>query len=620
MSFKTTVLLVVLVLVAAAALKVFGGGDERPADPASRRFFPDLVVADVVALKIDDPRFSSVRLERTVDGWRAISADPKDRPRRARTEIAEQAARAAGGALFLKRIENTGPADFERFGLDATRRRSATVRRRDGVERRLDFGAETRDGVTAAALDGKGPISEVDSVLLAEIFRPFQEWTDDRLLPVDVAAVKGVRVGERADGGPAWALAKESARWLIREPAPARADQAAVDRLAATLCTVETAGPWVGPPPAGLRLALTATLHDGERRFEVGRGLEDGFAPIRLAPDGAWDRIPVDLLARLEVPPAAWRSRRLIDAEPTQILSVRLRPRGGDEIEMRRAGGSWVLVPPAAWRWFVPRHLHRLPSAGDPRGEAPPPDAPRPSLPALLDPSSALRLAEGVAALEASEFGGPPPAEIELEVVVRYGTDEASAAERTFRLGPAAEGRRAGVADGAGTFAVRATDSAFLFEPFYRRLARIASETLPHCITEIEVITPERKAELRATAVENGRFRFELRRADGSTVALDAERTEAIRSRLAALSVREFVDFPARPEHGLDAPRLTVRFKDTVQDEAAPDLNARGDWIVWRVGAKTPEGLSYGEVDLRPGLIFTVEPRDLDPVIDLLNL
>jgi hypothetical protein len=611
MNPKTTVALVLIVLAAAGAY-AWLNQDAPPADPASRRLFPGLAPDDVRALKYGGGGDDGLVLERRADGF--YVSRPGHPVRRAKNELMEAALRAVASSAFLAPRGDVRPEDDAGFGLAPAHRRIVTVVATDGRETSLVVGAPVRAGVVVARQGGPaGPAVEIDSVLVADLFPGGATLVDPRLLPWYAPSVNGLRVFDRADGGPAFGAVRQSGRWFLREPAAVRAEQSAVDGIAAYLCSVEAAGPYEGPPPETV-VRARLEFREGSAASIACARLPNGRAAARTEPDGAWEYVDEVLLERLLVDPLSLRTRRLTDVEAGRIVELRWQDGDAPVERIARMGETFVFLAPESFGWKVPAHLAQ---GADP--------ASRPTAPFMLDPAAALRLVEGVGDLAAVAFPGTPPESVECRLTVVAAADAGGAlrSEKTLEFGPVRDGRRL-VRSSDGTLAaVRAADVDFLRRPFYSRLVRMAASTLPHCILAAEIKTAAgRVITLRASEVADGKLRFD--RTDSEKpdrpLRLDATTCDPLRHKLAALTVKDYVAYGRRPEFGLDRPHLVVRWRDTVQKyEGRPELEAPGEWLEWRVGAEAGDGTRYGEVSTFPGLVFRTEPADLGPVLDFLN-
>jgi hypothetical protein len=612
MSPKLTLSLAALLLLASGGYW-FATRKEPPADEAERRLFADLPVERVRELRFESGPETGLVVRR--DGAQFVVTAGGAAPRRAKFERCDAAFRAVASTAWLARRHDVAESDWPGFGLDAAKRRSVVVVGDDGRERRLDLGTSVRNDVLVALVDRKAPVVEVDATLAADLFIGPEAWIDRRVVPGFAPWIKEFRVHDRADGAPGYVAFRESARWFLREPEAVRGDQTTLDRLTAYLCAVEAVGAVDGPPPT-VALRVSSEQRDGAK-FTLAFGAPKGdVVPVRLEPDGPWETAPRDLYDGLAVRPETLRTRLLFDVESSRVVELRI---GAPDVEaprIVRLADGFVFVPPASFGWNVPAHL--LPE------NAPATAPPTPSTSAL-DPIAAARLLEGLCGLEASAFLDSTTDAPELEVTALVAQDAAgrNLVRRTALFGPDREGRRQVRIRDGGAFAVRSTDAAFLFAPFYTRLARFASSTMPYCVTAVEVREAGgRAADLKAASVDNGAFVFEKTdpAAPGTKKKIPATTCEALRTKVAGVPVKEYVAYGVRPEHGFDAPKYVVRFKDTVQRfESRPEVDARGGWITWRVGAEASPGLRYAETDARPGLVFTVELRDLDPLVDLLN-
>ena len=612
MSPKTTVFLVVLVLAAAVALW-FLNRAEPPVDAAARRLFPGLASEDVREFRFGGGGDDGLVLERRADGF--YVRRPERPTRRARNERMEAALRAVGSAAFLNARPDVKPADDVGFGLDPSRRRSVIVVAANGTETRLDVGAPIRQGTVIARQGSTGAAVEIDAVLVADLFPGGDAWVDPRLIPWYAPSVAKFRVYDRMDGGPNYGAVRQSGRWFLQEPMVVRGDQSALDGLVALLCAAESAGPRDAPgePKVAARVRLEFKEGGGiEVAFGAG---ERGAASARVEPDGRWERIDESLLDRLLADPARLRTRRLVDSEAGRIVEIRM-SRGAHPAErVVRQGGAFVFVAPDSFRWLVPEFL--APGA--------PADS-RPTAPFTLDPTAGLRYVEAIGDLEAVDFpAAAPEFPTEFRLTVAAATDAGGAvrAEKSLDFGPEAEGRRLVRSSDGVVAAVRAADVAFLQQPFYERLGRSVTATMPHCIMAAEITTAEgRTIGLKAADVKDGKAIFERTdtKAPGVVKRLEPEALDALRAKLSALTVKDYATFGVRPEHGLDRPYLRVRFRDTTQKyEGRPELDAPGGWIEWKIGGDAGGGMRYGETSNYPGLVFRTEPRDLDPLLDFLN-
>ena len=612
MSPKTTVFLVVLVLSAAVALWFLNRADP-PVDAAARRLFPGLASEDVREFRFEGGGDDGLVLVRRADGF--YVERPGKPTRRARNERMEVALRAVGSAAFLNARPDVKPADDVGFGLDPSRRRSVVAVASDGRQSRLDVGAPVRAGTVIARQGKLGPAVEIDSVLVSDLFPGGEAWIDPRLIPWYSPSVMKFRVFDRKDGGRSYGAVRQSGRWFLQEPTAVRGDQTALDALIAHLCAVEAAGPAPSATAPVVVARVRLEFKEGGSLDVAFGALQDGKAAARAEPDGSWEQIDGGLIDRLLCDPALLRTRRLVDTEAGRIVEIRLQENDGPAERVVRLGTAFVFVAPDSFRWLVPEHL--APGAR--------PDS-RPTAPFTLDPTAGLRFVEAIGDIEAVDF--PPtatdfPVEFGLVVVAASDAGGAVRVEKRLEFGPEAEGRRLIRTSDGVVAAVRSADVAFLRRPFYSRLGRSVTATMPHCIMAAEIVTADgRTISLKAVDVKDGRTVFEHTDTKESAASkrLPPDALDALRAKLSSLTVKDYAAFGVLPEHGLERPYLRVRFRDTTQKyEGRPELDAAGAWIEWRIGGDAGGGMRYGETSNHPGLVFRTEPRDLDPLLDFLN-
>jgi hypothetical protein len=614
MSAKTTLLLGLLVALAAGGYW-FLDRSEAPLDPNERRFFPGLRSEEVVSLSFEGGPADGLELRR--DGAEFVVVRKGDgAKRRAKAEKIDALLRALTSGAWLKARPDA--TNDEGFALDASRRRAVVLKTADGESRRLDVGAVVRDGVLIARLDRRKTPVEIDAVVADDVFAEPDAWVDLRLLGLEAFDVGKMRVFDRADGGAAYVLFREGGRWHLSEPEFVRAEQSAADRLVALVCAAEATEIWNEPAPSAVALRATFERRiKAESRTIAFAAPKGATAAARVEPDGAWMRVSKEFFDLLAVDPRAFRTRRIADVDARFVSRVEIRPKGGPVETYVRGQDGFYFVAPEAFGWRTPGYLMRVETSPESR----------PVQPFPLDPSESTRLIEGLASIEATDVLDPPEAAFEPAalVVLEASVDGsgARAFKKEFGFGAEKDGRRR-VRLPDGTFvSVRDADVAFLFRPFYSRFARFVGATLPHCVLEVDVVDAEgRKASLKAVGVEDGRFVFDKTSSvrPKETKRLSADATEAIRSKLATLTVSEFLGFGHKPEYGFDAPQFVVRFKDTVQTkESEPRLDVPGGYVEWRVGATRPGGGAFGTCDLWPGLVFSTDRKDLDPILDLLH-
>ncbi len=616
MSPRTTLVLVILLAVA-AGVAWFVSRNEAPRTAEARRLLAGVTAADVVQVKIaiEGKPDGTVLLRRAGagDSWTLAETNSGgEMVRPARRRSVESLLDTLREASAVRVIAGASQDEPGRFGLAPGMRRSVTVTMKDGSNRTIWFGADVTDQSVAARVDDRWPPVEVDGQIVREVIKPAGDWLERHLVVVEPTAVRSVRVQSADPGIGSFTVAKESSQWILRAPSLARADQVRCDRLVATLSSLELqdADPASGAPgsrPATPRLVVDVEAIGSESAttMEFGDSDHRGLVAARRKGDATWGFVRPLIVEALGRGAPDFLERTLVTQDSSRIRRVRVLRDGETLIDVGRPGaGPYFFAPPPEWKW-------------------PPVHGQVPKL--TLDASAQTSFIDSLQRLSVTSVDAavrvPSP---RLTVIV----DEAGATEadrlvsHQILIGGDDGGQRAVDVDGGrltGTLKSSATD--FLERPYFHLLARQANATAWFSILEVSIEEPGRRTvTMKAMLQPDRTIVWKYKGQEGDWAPLPVEVSDPILTKVSLLTVKSFVSSRAVPEHGLDRPRLIVKWKDTIQQsEVKVNVDAPGQVMTWRVGARDGAGADFGEVDIHPGLVFQTEARDLDPFLNLLN-
>jgi len=140
--------------------------------------------------------------------------------------------------------------------------------------------------------------------------------------------------------------------WKIVAPLAARADRAAVDRLAGDLTRLEVARSLADAQRAEVGLApprgkLTWKTADGEGWIEIGGAVPASQNVVVAAADRAdLAVVPGWFVAELGKPAGDWRAREALGLSREAVRTLRLAPAGGPVLELARQGTGFAVTAP----------------------------------------------------------------------------------------------------------------------------------------------------------------------------------------------------------------------------------------------------------------------------------
>lgn len=358
-------LLVLLMLALAAALHFLGGsGGAAPEvpvpKPADRPLLPGRPEEVVRLTMHHTAREALIRLERQAGDWR-LSEPIADRPEPEAVRVALEVLAGGDWAPAPPSWRERPAADL---GLDPARI-VVQVDHRDGTRHELRLGAPAAAGEWYAA-ERDGERIRLGARSFRVLRRPLQEWRDHRVLarPGSIHRLEYRPAG----GGEGWVLDRSGGRWRLVEPMAVPLSPLARSAVARLLgARIEDLRDDAITAAERSRLAAGATLvaeGGGQRQvlhLDGAQGWLEG-RPYLLALDAGDFRL-------LDMDLETLRSHRLLDLEPTEVVSLRLE-RGDRVLELRRRGPAWavlggpVLDPgdaeTAAWHRYITDLVERL--------------------------------------------------------------------------------------------------------------------------------------------------------------------------------------------------------------------------------------------------------------------
>lgn len=348
-----------VLLAAAAALAVFILGVERRRESTEGRldrqrrafaFAPERVAS----LRIETSA-TAMALERVDDRWWLVE------PVRAAADVTEIARILHGiqaaprDAAIPAAGDGAAPASLRDYGLDRPRARLALSG--PDIRLRFEIGEPSALGQLYVRLLPGGDILATGTNLLG-ILPPSPSVLRSRtLFPPVSAEVRQLRI--RRPGGFVHLARGDGGGWRILQPAPGRADRAAVSGLLEGLMTARIAefvqdGVAEGAPFGLDETAIEATI-DYDRDDVPPATLQIGRAQDRK-PDAVYARLagsdtvftlPAAVAVRLTVPVDDLRDRRLVPMLPEDVASFAIE-RADRRLRIVREGDAWRIAEPVA--------------------------------------------------------------------------------------------------------------------------------------------------------------------------------------------------------------------------------------------------------------------------------
>lgn len=467
MNPRSTGLLLLVALGLGAFLYFYElGGEDARRESAERakRLFPDLDEQPVewIALRTRDG--VDARFELHEGEWQLVEPIrfPADS---ALEQLAGALARMTSESIFEQ------PQPDVEYGLDDENARIVRFGG-EGGERELRFGADTPIGSEVYARTGDSPsVYTLARYRVTAFERNLVELREKKILDFDRSAVQEIEASwpggrvrlareapERSEGEGEEEVPVQIARWRLRAPLDARADDEAIDRLLSTLAYLR-ADDFVDEPGAEQRDALDPPDFEvvlrseaGSRRLALSRPSADGLRRWVRAEAATLFAIGADRITDFPRETVAYRYRRLSDFPPADArqLDFYFQSEDGDPVAIHAERGAegWTSEPER----FAPGKLAGIVSQ-------------------LSRLSARDILAESMGASELAELGLSPPFAI-LSVLgdpAPSGEGEGVDAPRASRLVELHLGRV-----GVEGIAARAVGN-----PVIYRLAPEAAEHLP---------------------------------------------------------------------------------------------------------------------------------------------
>ena len=288
-----------------------------------------------------------VELARDGEGWRIVSplsgaADP-DKVNALLRKIR---------TLRARDFADDDPKDLGRYGLAAPEADIALTEK-DGVPAgTIIFGAEGEKGVRYVRTVGRDAILTVGGEVLKDVVSDADALRDRKVTRIPEAQLREVRVEH---GGATLALAREGARWEIREPEKNDADAASCAALVKAIADLTVldfvAEPAEDPARYGLGgEALSVTLKTAagdEEKILVGARYARGKKVYVTR--GKGDEIlgvSAEFLDWCATDPLRYMDRRVIDFSAPAARKVAISGRGIANTVCEKEGPLWLLREP----------------------------------------------------------------------------------------------------------------------------------------------------------------------------------------------------------------------------------------------------------------------------------
>lgn len=608
MSARTTIVLLVLVALAGGGIWWATRGDAGGlGGPQGRRMLPGLQSSDVAGITIRSERSDTalkgtLTMARGEGGAWTVRLDDEP-PVRARAERVRSLLETLREGVYLRELTSASKDALGKHGLDPGQRVLVGLSSPSAGTRSLEFGAVVSEGGVAMRADGGWPPVEVDRQILEDLTAEPSKWVETRLSPFDASAAQSVRVTFPKRPDASFRASREAGQWAIREPALLRADQGLLLRLLASLGSVETRGAFeAGGPPPGVLVRYEVEIPPRPKPYvvEIGDARSGDLVPAREGGEEKWRAVSLAGLELITQPASHFRSRRLLDVEAANVQEVLVSRGGAPALHLMRRAGRLHFEPPPEWGWTY---------LGAPR-----------SLP--LDASAQSDFLQALCEMEAVDLESGGAFEPAWSVTVRHGPAGAPTSETKIRLGPDEGGKRAfarltETREGR----VKTADAAFLEKPFWELLERRAYTVAWFSLGSIEVEeVGKRKVVISPVGNSGAEPEFELIEPRGQARRrVPKDVLVPVTSKICFLSVDRFVGFGKPEAFGLDKPRYLVRWRDAATSQGAAPDSRKGQWVTWRIGERGPDGAHTCDLDAEPGLVFKVDGRDLDAMINLLE-
>ena len=506
--------------------------------------------------------------------------------------------------LRARRLLNPDPDELEsrRLGLGTERTRSLRITTADGKTFTLDVGAEVGEGDVVCRTSESKAAFAIASELTNSLFPTLLGLEDPNLFELSPLDIKAIKV--QASGHTTFELAWDFSRWLLRAPMdglpadPIRCDQ--LRRSVLTLQAVERFTPGSLPPwtetPAG-RIEL---LDRTDRIHHVEWMVEDGGRV--LVKSSARDEILAIKSASLETLDLDWRryrDPRLFDITSNQMLRVQVEH--ADEktpgfIIKRANEKDWVFTHVAG----RPVLLHH----GDPVDVA--------TWMESLRNLSAARFDDASAAFE-------PVSTVRLLCALGAGSEgteiEMTCGKPVAGLVPV---RISGL-PGIAWLEQRHLD--FLDQPYYELLERVAWMTDAYFrLGRIEISDPEGTTRRFQGFIDRPNSDLTIRSLSGlQWTDVPEATTRAFQILMVGgFRIKEYIGTTKREEFGFQKPTLTLKWIEPngASTDGIPESDV-GEERLLTIGSRRTDGLYYGILEPRPGLVFLVDESSPRPILSL---
>jgi hypothetical protein len=349
----------VLLLITAALAAFIAGVERRAPDRASRR------AAARTAFRISPEAVRSLRIETTGGVVRCVFEGGQwmmEEPVRAPADSGA-VQRILYGLETLPRGEVISAKDrSERgqgladYGFEPAQ--ASVLVEGDGLNLAFEIGRATALGRLFVRETRRTAVISTSADLLSLLPVSASDLRDRSLFRIDPSIVRRIQV--RRPEGFLQLVRSEAGEWTLQQPFVARADAAAVDAWLDDL----------------VRIRAEAFVRDGAPDFtpygfedpgaaEISFDLDHAETPtaallIGAAPEASPDlryarrrsgdtvvTIPAQYLARLRIPVADLRDRRLLPLDPARTQAIVIE-RGGQSLTLARTNGVWSVAAPSA--------------------------------------------------------------------------------------------------------------------------------------------------------------------------------------------------------------------------------------------------------------------------------
>jgi hypothetical protein len=582
MNSRTT--LILFVIASGLGAYVWFGETNRPSSKEVRE--TQQLVAKVDRDKVDTVTIKTseakIVLRKGDDNQWTLQEPVKDR---ADSMVLNQLFTTAERLKHDARIDKPGAegdkSQVKEFGLSGSATRLTFTGKDKPLE--LVLGKESAvEGKIYAKVEGAEPVYVISNELKNQISKKADDFRDRKLS--DVAAGLVEKLVIKSPAGEI-ELEKKNRHWTLVKPLKARGDDSKVGDLIAQATTARIdsfvadsanlASFGIQEPRGTITLYVEGSKEPSV--LQIGTEPKDEKEKVyaKLSSRDAVLVLPKSVAQLLETKPNDLRDKKLVRVETDIVDRITLEPAGRDKLVIARSGENWV----------------RKTDKEQPANAA--------AANALLNELKSMDVGrfESDVASDLAKYGlDQPVLKLTLSAFASENTAESKAGEKPI------VSVHFGKTDGDQVYA-KLDDEPFIVTVPKSFLESIATDAIgwqplsiynlkPEDITAVEL----QRAEQPAISVERDKDKWKLAKGDGN---INQSNAQSLVNTLATLRAVRWKG-PAQPEHGLEKPTLTVRFKTA--------NNTSGKLTL---GSATPEEMTHASADGLSG-VFEINRVDKD--------